>query len=535
MEIVQVPAFILIGDIMGSVALADVLPFKEYAEILRQFSDMSYELAEQTKGVDHFDVRGDEVLLIMLCDDNGDQAYKVMNIINFARILKVRWLMSDFNKNRITEQYKRPIDIAIGINYGRVFMNDRGGYEGYSISLAKRVEGTAREYGHYTRIMLSRKAYQKAIKADIKVHWVKPKEVHLKGLALDETVHEILCFYEWMYWNDEIGLNKKEFHLCEKIFINDYSNIWLGIMIAKRCYLNIDFQKAIDILEKVLWVNKNIPVAWVMLGMCYYGKGTINIQHMLRSSKHKDNILEAIEVFYKKAEVAITNAIELERHYDELYIEIGMLYYNWSILIELVLSFNNSLRTQNLEDNLNTLKKQALDAMISAALYGIDKLRCAFWLWVLRGERSYESFKEIGYELGWFKKDISEEDLIYIFIDKTTQYYQMILLPHYRVNVLQCLAFVVRDIFSNKTLKNPFSEDQSNNMVTGLEFALICLEKAKRIASEEIVKGGVYAGIFDTTTNACNNFAYLMPVDDYVKHLDCSISVLNALIPSKSS
>ncbi|MBF0556534.1 MAG: hypothetical protein HQK96_18600 [Nitrospirae bacterium] len=529
------PALILFADIIGSVDYADTLPVREYQHLLSDFHETTRNILDD-KEIEkkYYKVRGDELFLIIKCKEpkNGNDylSYtpaghkEMIKIVDIARELKTKWLVSDFNSKRV-EENKHPIDLAVGINFGYLWnmpgeninagSSNEISQESHSISLAKRVEYTAREKGHYTRIMFSSKAYQIAVGSDIKVYWTSGERVELKGMSQGETIYEIRCFYEWVYWA-EIIPDVDKLNEYTKLFMLDYSNSWLGIMIASSYFLRNNIPMAINILEKLLLVNKDFPVAWVLLCKCYNLKAT---DIFIKEQDKSVEIPDMCEIYLKRAEMAINRAEELDRFNEEVFIERGLVYYDWAIMLD-ILHFNLK-ETNNIEsfsEKATKLRSKAEDAFEKGTIYGVGKMRSAYWLTIMKIEDKDDIkpknvleilFASIGIEL-----PDNEDNRIEILKKKAGQYFVKALLKNYKANVYMCYACLLYTIRHDDAYKSKIYGDNFKKL--SVKFLKKSIKEISDLADDN-----------EASFTTPSGLPKMMPIKDFIEECKVMIQIVN--------
>jgi hypothetical protein len=229
-------------------------PLEKYNKILRQFkllfekitNKYKQELYDSHGNIDFKSrVRGNEGHLMIFRkapeEVNPDLwADDIDAAITIALDLKRRWLLSEYNKERISAG-ENTSDIAVGIHFGQVWINKKGNNEyqpeGYSINLAKGIESHSRE-GAFTHIFLSEAAYEKLYPLIDKTpytfdlpHLIKPK-----GIPLGINVFEVKHHFLQTDWADETNKSSKmriyepsadDIEKIEKAHQANPSNLWL--------------------------------------------------------------------------------------------------------------------------------------------------------------------------------------------------------------------------------------------------------------------------------------------------------------------
>ena len=517
-------AVVMFADIIGSVDFADALGSKDYQRLLREFRHNALDVcchlnASGEQGRYQLDgrpqVRGDELCLLILCpkdDAKSDIGVRETRAaVRLAREMKIRWLTSPFNWERVSDG-KRPIDIAIGINIGRVQDIESGTrsgveqWEGHAISLAKRVEGAAREHGRYTRIMLSRRAHQVAVVGDLKVHWAEPRAAELRGLSREEELHEIRCFYEWVYWDEleSVGGNLEEYR---RLFIQDYSNSWLGVMVATSYFYRGNLDQALDIIQKVLWVNGDIPVAWLLLGKCYLQDAAMVAGGSPQACESR---FRECRSFYEKAEDVTQKALRLDDSSEDAYVELGCIYYLWAAALE---ELGPDLSGGGMSD-IGEVRRKALSCFRRGAAVGVGKIRAAFWIWAMDIQRCAPEgggcLVALAHDLGWVNRDASANDVVCAVMRRYEGYSGSVGLAPYLLNVRQCLAAFLAGQTGILTIPG----HESAGPTTGVALAKQILEEAVRDA---VNLQSEMPGLFVFSTG--RRLAPLVPISCFVD--DC--------------
>ncbi len=245
---------ILFAGIVGCSEISNDEPLEKYNKILRQFKSLFRELTNKYKKnfnafPDTIDfksqVRGNEGYLIIFRKDPKEEspdlwAGAIDTAITIALDLKRRWLLSEYNKERISTG-KPTSDIAVGIHFGQVWINKISNNEyqpeGYAINLTKRIESHSRE-GAFTHIYLSEAAYDKLYPLTNKTPYtfdllrlIKHKDI-FPGFNVFEVKHHFLP----TDWADKTNKSSKwkalepstdDIEKIEKAHLANPSNLWL--------------------------------------------------------------------------------------------------------------------------------------------------------------------------------------------------------------------------------------------------------------------------------------------------------------------
>jgi len=427
-------AVILFADLMNSTILADTLDNATYQRVISEFHNLAndtfnevintYKKEDFQKSHTNLTPLGDEIKLIIKDTAFGNDIKKaLLCVLRFARLFKIGWLFSKHNQERIRAG-KRPHDVGIGINVGSLTY-DNGEPEGYHIILAKRVETSARE-GLYTRIMLSRNAYQTAIEADARVYFTTDRMMPLKGFAEIEHVFEIKAYIGSIYWDPvkKLWKNLENLNVFAKLFSFDCFNAWLGIEIAIAYYYHMDFPKALSIINKVLFVDPQFALAFLLRGECYLNLATQEKQE----DESEQDFLSNQAFFFRRAIDDATTAISIEKS-EDTYIQRGIVYF-----------FLALRQCKNEKPNTEMPKGSKLLALADidfekAMVTGKSSIRSVYWRWLV-GEIVGEENRmhSLFCQAGWFKS--SNENDIEIARTRIEDHLNVIFLPNYRAQVL---------------------------------------------------------------------------------------------------
>jgi class 3 adenylate cyclase len=218
-------AVILFADLVGSSQLSEFVPLDEFGEAIRSFhrnaNDICKALREDEMcrtGEETSDfalsTRGDEVCVVWyrLADRLvGPTVPRVLNsayewgtkslfaAFKLALALKASWLLSRYNLKQRILRGRLPLDLAVGIHIGSVGLTREvprseklkiSDFFGYSLNLAKRVEGAGRD-GEWTSIMVSPEVHYLARTSlpDVIFHVHPPRE--LKGILVRHGISEV--------------------------------------------------------------------------------------------------------------------------------------------------------------------------------------------------------------------------------------------------------------------------------------------------------------------------------------------------------
>jgi class 3 adenylate cyclase len=272
----KVTATVLFADIMDSMEIANYWEPRRYDDFLNEFQDaMLRGLSIHKQGVKRIKLAGDE-LVVFYC--SKDVSEDVVNAIDLANTLKVRWYTGYTNRRRIREG-KKVFDLGIGINTGdvsygyrpthsdlRKFIGKRKTFEGLAISLAKRIEGFSRE-GAYSRIMIGHRTMEELNKLSHGYECELRGLQRLKGVAQEIPVYELKSCYSY---DAEILAEFKDLGFAikqlERIRAFDPTNVWL-LMTLIDIYSNKQNHRAVEKLcREALAIDDSVANIHVELG-----------------------------------------------------------------------------------------------------------------------------------------------------------------------------------------------------------------------------------------------------------------------------
>jgi class 3 adenylate cyclase len=245
---------ILFADITGCSEISNHETLENYNKILQQFKSLFEEITDKHKqgfynsGDNIYfnpQVRGDEGCLMIfrtapgevspdLCADDIDTA------ITIALDFKRRWLLSEYNKEKINSG-ELTSDIAVGIHFGRAWMNKTGDNEyqpeSYAINLTKRIESHSRE-GVFTHIYISEAAYDRLcpLTDESTYTFDLPRLIKLKGISKGINVFEVKHHFLPTDWADETIKDSRwrtfepstdDIEKIKKAHMANPANLWL--------------------------------------------------------------------------------------------------------------------------------------------------------------------------------------------------------------------------------------------------------------------------------------------------------------------
>lgn len=272
---------ILFADIIGCSEISNHATLKDYNVILQAFQlifmditkkyeDKFYKSDDRT----HFkrQVRGDEGCLMIFRADSesvrqdiwADDAADIDTAITAALDLKRGWLLSKYNKGRI-ESGRLACDIAIGIHFGKAWINDNSNGElqpeGYAINITKRIENYSRE-GAFTHIYISEAAYDRLyfLKNEMTYTFADPRLIKPKGFSQGINVFEVKHHFLPTDWMDEAAEASKwrtfnptddEKEIVKLAHQMNPTNLWLAEENIIMQMLTGEFKDAADLSRKL--------------------------------------------------------------------------------------------------------------------------------------------------------------------------------------------------------------------------------------------------------------------------------------------
>ena len=286
-------AVILFADIIDSAAIAEFTSDEDYDALITEFQSIALEVIRDNLSEARFSpsdgdecfwdyyVRGDEAMVILYTHDQGRDARTALNI---AVELKRKFFLSQFNRERRGRSY---FDLGIGIHCGNVVLgkhpriaskNSEFNAEGYSISVAKRIEGESRK-GKYSKIILSKRFLDVC---PAQASFSERIEQPLKGVYGAISMYELQA-YESTSEDDYIEAKalRDRHSVIKPEDINYYEaalescpyDLWLLLKVAQYYFDLEDFESAQNFAIDAISRNDNFAVAHLLLGRCYYREG----------------------------------------------------------------------------------------------------------------------------------------------------------------------------------------------------------------------------------------------------------------------
>ncbi len=210
-------ALLVFIDIKNSSTYCEYYKLGEYARLVETFREKFNTLAEiflnQKEHIDnyHIECRGDEGFICIFFPEDPSPAIlekkrEVLRIFSFLIILKA--ILHIYSKD-ITNS---PIDIAVGINYGKVAIMEKDTVCGYDINFTKRIESESRN-NLYCGIFVS-----ESIKEILKYENIilSPHRCEIKGISHNPILYEV----QYAFINIRENITDKEADNISAIFKN---------------------------------------------------------------------------------------------------------------------------------------------------------------------------------------------------------------------------------------------------------------------------------------------------------------------------
>jgi len=250
-------AVILFADIVDSTAMAEELSLRAYGKVIWELQQIAEHVGSGFSKVcacpgSIASTRGDEICLTFHSQP-GQTAQLQRNVqlaLQSAVNLKLMWLVSDYNRERIKQDHL-PRDLAIGVHLGQILHGrfpataPRKSSEGFAFSVAKRIESAARA-GRVSRVYLSDPIVHPLRQQCKDLQWDMPALSargpldQAKGLPAGRyNVHELDGIGDVPFSNADSGLGLEIdptiFAICERIGLAHPNERWLCWLVAMLC------------------------------------------------------------------------------------------------------------------------------------------------------------------------------------------------------------------------------------------------------------------------------------------------------------
>lgn len=250
-------AVILFADIVDSTAMAEELSLRAYGKVIWELQQIAEHVGSGFSKVcacpgSIASTRGDEICLTFHSQP-GQTAQLQRNVqlaLQSAVNLKLMWLVSDYNRERIKQDHL-PRDLAIGVHLGQILHGrfpataPRKSSEGFAFSVAKRIESAARA-GRVSRVYLSDPIVHPLRQQCKDLQWDMPALSargpldQAKGLPAGRyNVHELdgIGDVPFSSADSRLGLeiDPTIFAICERIGLAHPNERWLCWLVAMLC------------------------------------------------------------------------------------------------------------------------------------------------------------------------------------------------------------------------------------------------------------------------------------------------------------
>ena len=328
----SIHAAILFADLENSVMISSVLPGPEYNHLINTFQGAMLEVVHALKSqtqqegyVAEFHIAGDQLSIFFYDPQEVERNYaldgpeplvgeeRAQAIANSRQInidiaiaalkaaiqLKNRWLIEAGNMARVVRHYE-PFGLAIGLHAGRVHYSLRPDgtrrAEGYTINLAKRIEGFARQ-GLYSRIMVSQKFHDlirtcvvkhSQLRSRIFFHRHEMAMELLKGISHGQSVYE-LKFYHRI----GVAVPLEVVKLYEIVFAADKANSWAFYqLVVHYIYQAKNWPRVLELANIASVIHPRDEMVHYVLSKYYFEVGNLEM-----SMRYAENALRLNDGF----------------------------------------------------------------------------------------------------------------------------------------------------------------------------------------------------------------------------------------------
>ena len=278
-------AVILFADIMNSSELANSLIFEEYNVFVEEFQQVMGEvlngnilcMKEYSPGSNfEASIRGDEVCLILYTDNIEED---IKTVFRVAVEMKRKWLTSKKNVQRIKDG-RNIIDIGIGVNCGYLIVSDHHRIvgkkitsqrtaEGYSINLAKRIEGYSRE-GDYSKIFVSRSVFN-ILRVKFQIAFSRVHRATFKGIAQRIPIYEVKSVGHVEQTEFPTAkLSERDEEIYDQAVESNPHDLWLILDLAHHYFDKEEYDKAVETYRLAIEVDPDFSPAHMYLGRAHF-------------------------------------------------------------------------------------------------------------------------------------------------------------------------------------------------------------------------------------------------------------------------
>ncbi len=290
------------ADLIDSLECGNYLTAEDYNELLCRYQNHFWNIISEMNMYAQFsnirnaeiNVSGDGVSLFF---PEHKEYNDIHSLISLGIDFKTKWLLSEFNINRITDG-KPPIDISVGLNMGPVMKGPRSGWsehdglienhrismEGFPISIAKRFETFGRE-GKFSRIIVGQPIVDYSIENYLPYQFHSHGLIKIKGLSQGIPIYELKTCLNSPLAFMNIGDIDTFFNNVRKIVRTNYRNPWYCLWISDLLSSNRRYSEASEYINLVLNYDKNNAQAYLLLSEAaqWSGKIIIAIEYLEKS------------------------------------------------------------------------------------------------------------------------------------------------------------------------------------------------------------------------------------------------------------
>jgi len=288
-------AVVVFIDVVDSAELSNVLTYEQYNVFINDFQNVAKEVVKNNL-IENLEynmdkhrcweasIRGDELCVILYSDVDEKlvKFYRKKDIktaVLLAIEMKRKWLTCKRNDIRIKDN-KIPIEISTGINAGFIIIgkHQRITYdqklikeksaEGYTINLAKRIEGHSRN-GKFSKIFVGRSVYN-TLAIDFQIAFDQAYLALFKGISQTIPVYEIKSFGHVEDTEFVPKLDDNEIEIFEKAVEQNPHDLWLILDLAHQHYDKENYRDAAEKYKLALEINPGFSPAHMYLGRAYF-------------------------------------------------------------------------------------------------------------------------------------------------------------------------------------------------------------------------------------------------------------------------
>jgi len=235
-------------DIEDSTGIANYYDTKKHKEFLGNFHDVVKMVLKANKwnairNSNYHGFIGDE-FKAFIKKEGGNKTVSLG--LELAVRLKFEWYLSEENKGRILKYDKEPIELNVGMNFGKVFempypvldakeRKNKILVEGFPISIAKRVQDVCKE-SQASRIIMADRAYREFV-GEVHTEY----DFYYRGLPPLKNLAQPISCYEYLggdlsylYPNPKINDEKEK--ILKTLYEKYPHNPWYASLLAHYYY-----------------------------------------------------------------------------------------------------------------------------------------------------------------------------------------------------------------------------------------------------------------------------------------------------------